>query len=40
MSSAPPFAPFDWIDDEAGRRAAAGLVRTLRPRSAEAELLD
>ncbi|WP_406388352.1 8-amino-7-oxononanoate synthase [Streptomyces sp. NBC_00887] len=35
-----PFAPFDWIDDEARRRAAAGLVRTLRPRPAEAELLD
>ncbi|NDZ64706.1 8-amino-7-oxononanoate synthase [Streptomyces cyaneofuscatus] len=31
---------FDWIDDEARRRAAAGLVRSLRPRSAEAELLD
>ncbi|MFF1921123.1 8-amino-7-oxononanoate synthase [Streptomyces sp. NPDC058221] len=35
-----PFAPFDWIDDEARRRADAGLVRTLRPRSAETELLD
>ncbi|MFE2293048.1 8-amino-7-oxononanoate synthase [Streptomyces sp. NPDC059452] len=34
------FAPFDWIDDEARRRAAAGLVRALRPRGAEAELLD
>ncbi|CAM5731081.1 8-amino-7-oxononanoate synthase OS=Streptomyces microflavus OX=1919 GN=Smic_06040 PE=3 SV=1 [Streptomyces microflavus] len=34
------FAPFDWIDDEARRRAEAGLVRALRPRSAEAELLD
>ncbi|MFC9244654.1 8-amino-7-oxononanoate synthase [Streptomyces sp. NPDC057136] len=34
------FAPFDWIDDEARRRAAAGLVRTLRPRPAETELLD
>lgn len=34
------FAPFDWIDDEARRRADAGLVRTLRPRSAEPELLD
>ncbi|MEU4264618.1 8-amino-7-oxononanoate synthase [Streptomyces argenteolus] len=34
------FAPFDWIDDEARRRAAAGLVRTLRPRPAESELLD
>ncbi|MGW0670973.1 8-amino-7-oxononanoate synthase [Streptomyces sp. NPDC002746] len=35
-----PFAPFDWIDDEARRRADAGLVRTLRPRPAEPELLD
>ncbi|MEU5413014.1 8-amino-7-oxononanoate synthase [Streptomyces clavifer] len=35
-----PFAPFDWIDDEARRRAAAGLVRTLRPRPAESGLLD
>ncbi|MFD0024283.1 8-amino-7-oxononanoate synthase [Streptomyces sp. NPDC058382] len=35
-----PFAPFDWIDDEARRRADAGLVRTLRPRPAETELLD
>ncbi|MFE7707483.1 8-amino-7-oxononanoate synthase [Streptomyces sp. NPDC057486] len=34
------FAPFDWIDDEARRRADAGLVRTLRPRRAEPELLD
>ncbi|MFD5875783.1 8-amino-7-oxononanoate synthase [Streptomyces sp. NPDC060322] len=34
------YAPFDWIDDEARRRAEAGLVRTLRPRPAEAELLD
>lgn len=34
------YAPFDWIDDEARRRADAGLVRTLRPRPAEAELLD
>ncbi|MEV7234131.1 8-amino-7-oxononanoate synthase [Streptomyces sp. NPDC051020] len=34
------FAPFDWIDDEARRRADAGLVRTLRPRPAEPELLD
>ncbi|MGW3869165.1 aminotransferase class I/II-fold pyridoxal phosphate-dependent enzyme, partial [Streptomyces sp. NPDC005069] len=35
-----PLAPFDWIDDEARRRADAGLVRTLRPRPAEPELLD
>ncbi|WLQ32455.1 8-amino-7-oxononanoate synthase [Streptomyces castrisilvae] len=35
-----PATPFDWIDDEARRRADAGLVRGLRPRDAEAELLD
>ncbi|MCQ0021767.1 8-amino-7-oxononanoate synthase [Streptomyces somaliensis DSM 40738] len=35
-----PGAPFDWIDAEARRRAAAGLVRTLRPRPADADLLD
>lgn len=34
------FAPFDWINDEARRRAAAGLVRTLRPRPAEPDVLD
>ncbi|MFS0691293.1 8-amino-7-oxononanoate synthase [Streptomyces nitrosporeus] len=39
MSYAPP-DPFGWIDDEAGRRAAAGLVRSLRPRPAEPDLLD
>ncbi|MEU9994582.1 8-amino-7-oxononanoate synthase [Streptomyces sp. NPDC050848] len=32
--------PFDWTDAEARRRTEAGLVRTLRPRSAESELLD
>ncbi|MEU6987488.1 8-amino-7-oxononanoate synthase [Streptomyces sp. NPDC046324] len=32
--------PFDWTDAEARRRAEAGLVRTLRPREAESELLD
>ncbi|MEW1723296.1 8-amino-7-oxononanoate synthase [Streptomyces sp. NPDC093109] len=32
--------PFDWTDDEARRRAQAGLVRTLRPRPAEQDLLD
>ncbi|MEV4945744.1 8-amino-7-oxononanoate synthase [Streptomyces sp. NPDC053755] len=32
--------PFDWTDTEARRRAEAGLVRTLRPRAAEAEPLD
>ncbi|MFE1551824.1 8-amino-7-oxononanoate synthase [Streptomyces sp. NPDC058718] len=31
---------FDWTDAEARRRAEAGLVRTLRPRAAESELLD
>ncbi|MFE4218349.1 8-amino-7-oxononanoate synthase [Streptomyces sp. NPDC056844] len=35
-----PYAPFDWIDEEARRRADAGLVRTLRPRPAGTELLD
>lgn len=35
-----PFAPFDWIDDEARRRADAGLVRTLRPRPVDPDLLD
>ncbi|MEV1046362.1 8-amino-7-oxononanoate synthase [Streptomyces sp. NPDC049916] len=35
-----PFAPFDWIDEEARRRAAAGLVRTLRPRGAGPQPLD
>ncbi|MYS36875.1 8-amino-7-oxononanoate synthase [Streptomyces sp. KhCrAH-43] len=35
-----PATPFDWIDDEARRRADAGLVRRLRPRNAEAEPLD
>lgn len=34
------FAPFDWTEEESGRRAAAGLVRTLRPRPAETEVLD
>ncbi|GAA1190147.1 8-amino-7-oxononanoate synthase [Streptomyces hebeiensis] len=32
--------PFDWTDDEAHRRERAGLVRTLRPRPAETDLLD
>ncbi|MBT2369998.1 8-amino-7-oxononanoate synthase [Streptomyces sp. ISL-10] len=32
--------PFDWIDDEARRRERAGLVRTLRPRTADSVLLD
>ncbi|MEU3215766.1 8-amino-7-oxononanoate synthase [Streptomyces sp. NPDC006971] len=34
------YAPFDWIDDAARRRADAGLVRTLRPRPAETASLD
>ncbi|MFI9628021.1 8-amino-7-oxononanoate synthase [Streptomyces sp. NPDC052042] len=34
------FAPFDWIDDAARRRAEAGLVRALRPRTAETQSLD
>jgi 8-amino-7-oxononanoate synthase len=32
--------PFEWIEEEAARRARAGLVRTLRPRSADSTLLD
>ncbi|MFF3244068.1 8-amino-7-oxononanoate synthase [Streptomyces sp. NPDC002870] len=35
-----PQDPFDWIDDESRRRERAGLVRTLRPRTADSELLD
>ncbi|MET7617178.1 8-amino-7-oxononanoate synthase [Streptomyces sp. NPDC005408] len=35
-----PQDPFDWIDHESRRRERAGLVRTLRPRTAESELLD
>ncbi|MFI6106528.1 8-amino-7-oxononanoate synthase [Streptomyces sp. NPDC051310] len=35
-----PQDPFDWTDAEARRRAEAGLVRTLRPRPAEPDLLD
>ncbi|MFB7517152.1 8-amino-7-oxononanoate synthase [Streptomyces sp. NPDC056144] len=31
---------FDWTDAEARRRAEAGLVRTLRPRPADSDLLD
>ncbi|WP_282692174.1 8-amino-7-oxononanoate synthase [Streptomyces sp. CC208A] len=45
MPQAQPTPPprrgaFDWTGDEARRRAEAGLVRTLRPRPAESELLD
>jgi 8-amino-7-oxononanoate synthase len=32
--------PFEWIDERAAARREAGLVRTLRPRSAEAAPLD
>ncbi|GHH50251.1 8-amino-7-oxononanoate synthase [Streptomyces candidus] len=32
--------PFEWIEEEAARRARAGLVRTLRPRAADSPLLD
>lgn len=32
--------PFDWIDEQAALRRAAGLERTLRPREAASELLD
>ncbi|MGW0558645.1 8-amino-7-oxononanoate synthase [Streptomyces sp. NPDC002926] len=35
-----PQDPFEWIDDESRRRERAGLVRTLRPRVADSELLD
>lgn len=35
-----PQDPFDWIDEEAHRRARAGLERTLRPREAGAGPLD
>ncbi|MFE3184690.1 8-amino-7-oxononanoate synthase [Streptomyces violascens] len=35
-----PRAPFDWIDGESERRERAGLVRTLRPRAADQDLLD
>ncbi|MGW0776702.1 8-amino-7-oxononanoate synthase [Streptomyces sp. NPDC002835] len=35
-----PQDPFDWIDDESRRREHAGLVRTLRPRAADSDLLD
>ncbi|MFF3291343.1 8-amino-7-oxononanoate synthase [Streptomyces sp. NPDC003023] len=35
-----PQDPFDWIDEESRRRERAGLVRTLRPRAADSDLLD
>ncbi|MQA10364.1 MAG: aminotransferase class I/II-fold pyridoxal phosphate-dependent enzyme [Pseudonocardiaceae bacterium] len=31
---------FDWLDDKAGERRSAGLVRRLRPRPAETDQLD
>lgn len=34
------YAPFDWIDDAARRRADAGLVRSLRPRPSGTDVLD
>jgi 8-amino-7-oxononanoate synthase len=36
----PPENVFDWLDAEAEKRAAAGLVRRLRPRPAQPEELD
>lgn len=39
-AAGPRRTAFDWTDTEARRRAEAGLVRTLRPRAAESELLD
>ncbi|MET9563007.1 8-amino-7-oxononanoate synthase [Streptomyces tauricus] len=33
-------SPFEWIDEQARARSRAGLVRTLRPRPADSELLD
>ncbi|MCF3964725.1 aminotransferase class I/II-fold pyridoxal phosphate-dependent enzyme, partial [Streptomyces fuscigenes] len=35
-----PHDPFAWTDDAARAREAAGLVRTLRPRSPEPDVLD
>ncbi|MFI1716715.1 8-amino-7-oxononanoate synthase [Streptomyces sp. NPDC053513] len=39
-AAGPRRTAFDWTDAEARRRAGAGLVRTLRPRAAESDLLD
>ncbi|MFC8495494.1 8-amino-7-oxononanoate synthase [Streptomyces sp. NPDC057235] len=39
-ASGPRRTAFDWTGAEARRRADAGLVRTLRPRAAESDLLD
>ncbi|MEU5162086.1 8-amino-7-oxononanoate synthase [Streptomyces sp. NPDC020875] len=35
-----PDDPFGWLDDESARRERAGLVRALRPRTADPETLD
>ncbi|MGP9022161.1 8-amino-7-oxononanoate synthase [Streptomyces sp. BR1] len=35
-----PRVPFDWIDGATERRERAGLVRVLRPRTADQDLLD
>ncbi|MEU6487407.1 8-amino-7-oxononanoate synthase [Streptomyces sp. NPDC046887] len=39
-STGPARGAFDWTDEEARRRAAAGLVRAVRPRPADSDLLD
>ncbi|MFJ8039507.1 8-amino-7-oxononanoate synthase [Kitasatospora sp. NPDC096147] len=39
-STSGPAAVFDWLDEAAGLRAAAGLTRTLRSRPAEDPVLD
>ncbi|WP_125776875.1 8-amino-7-oxononanoate synthase [Antribacter gilvus] len=40
MESARPSGVFDWLEDEVTRRRRAGLLRVLRPRVAEEDLLD
>ncbi|MFE2374204.1 8-amino-7-oxononanoate synthase [Streptomyces sp. NPDC059398] len=40
MTPAEPREPFEWTDTAARRRSDAGLVRTLRPRSAAPDALD
>ncbi|MFI9122903.1 8-amino-7-oxononanoate synthase [Streptomyces bikiniensis] len=39
-AAGPRRAAFDWTEAEARRRADAGLVRALRPRAADSDLLD
>ncbi|WP_216208685.1 8-amino-7-oxononanoate synthase [Amycolatopsis aidingensis] len=39
-TATPPEQVFDWLDAEAEKRAEAGLVRRLRPRTAESAELD